>query len=223
MSDDKDAFRTSFVVELAPQEVWEALTRRTVPSEDGALHYVLPGFPSFPPLDVVGASCRLLESEPARLLRVRKDHFPCQGTEIAVELEQASTGTRITVVQSGFGPFLEHAGRDTVFTHGHQIMADFRLYLERGLTVPGTAWGPSLGARIAHTPVGVELEAVEPGGFAASAGMRAGDLLLTLRGLRLHDAQQLWTVLALTAPGSSAEATWARGRQAMSGKASFGT
>ncbi len=71
--------------------------------------------------------------------------------------------------------------------------------------------------------MGIELEAVEKGGFAAAAGMRDGDLLLTLRGLRLHDAQQLFTVLALTEPGSRAEVTWARGREAMRGEASFAT
>jgi hypothetical protein len=51
--------------------------------------------------------------------------------------------------------------------------------------------------------------------------MRVGDLLLTLRGIRLHDLQQLWTVLALTEPGTTAEASWARGREVVFGKATF--
>jgi hypothetical protein len=220
----KDDFEATFVVDLAPDEVWEALTRRTVDGDDatsGEKHYVLPGFPSFPPLSVVGASCTTIEEEAGRLLRVKKDHHPCAGTEIAVRLEQAATGTRVTVVQSGFGPFLDIVGRDTVFSHGSQIIADFRLYLERGVTVPGTAFGRNLGARVRQTPVGLELTGLDPKGFAESAGMRTGDLLLTLAGIRLHDVQQLSTVLALTDAGSSTEATWARGREPMGGKALF--
>ncbi len=222
----KDEFAATFVVDLAPDEVWEALTRRTVGGDHdsgGEVHYVLPGFPSFTPLEVAGASCTPIEMEAPRLLRVKKDHEPCAGTEIAVRLEQAKTGTRVTVVQSGFGPFLEFAGRDTIFTHGDQIMADFRLYIERGLTVPGTAWGRNLGARAKHTPVGLEIVAVDSGGFAETAGIRPGDLLLTLRGIRLHDMQQLWTVLALTEVGANADVTWARGDESMGGKATFTT
>lgn len=218
----KDDFEATFVVDLAPAEVWESLTTRTVKSEaDGEAHYVLPGFPSFEPLPLPGASCSLVEMEAGSLLRVKKDHHPCQGSEIAVRLEQAETGTRVTVVQSGFGPFLDFAGRDTVFGHGYQIVRDFQLYLERGLTVPGTVWGANLGARPKQTPVGLEIEAVDPGAFAETAGLRAGDLLLTLRGIRLHDIQQLSTVLALTEIGTTADVTWARGRESMSGKATF--
>lgn len=219
-----DDFEATFVVDLAPDEVWEALTRRTVEAEpDGAgdVHYVLPGFPSFAALPHPGASCTLIEMDAGRLLRVKKDHEPCAGTEIAVRLEQAETGTRVSVVQSGFGPFLDIVGRDTVFGHGHQIMADFRLYLERGITAPGTVWGANLGARTDSAPVGLEIGRVDAGGFAEAAGLCPGDLLLSLRGIRLHDLQQLWTVLALTEPGTPADVHWARGREPMSGKATF--
>jgi len=218
----KDAFEATFVVELAPPEVWEALTRRTLEDEEErASHTVLPGFPSFPPLEIPGASCTVLEVEEERLLRLRKDHHPCQGTEIAIRLEHADSGTRVTIVQSGFGAFLDIQGRDTVFTHGAQIVRDLRLYIERGVTVPGTAWGVDLGASLAQTPVGLELLEVRPGGFAARGGMKVGDLLLTLRGIRIHDLQQLWTLLALSDPDSPAEVSWARGRQPMTGKATF--
>ena len=218
----KDDFETTFVVDLAPDEVWETLSALTLEvDEDSEVHYVLPGFPSFEALPLPGASCTLVEMEAGRLLRLKKDHHPCAGTEIAVRLEQAETGTRVTVVQSGFGPFLEFAGRDTVFGHGLQIITDFRLFIERGLTVPGTAWGANLGARADQASVGLEIVRVDAGGFAETAGMRVGDLLLTLRGIRLHDLQQLWTVLALTEPGTTAEASWARGRELVFGKATF--
>ncbi len=219
MSDD---FEATFIVELAPKAVWDALTRRTVRKEGADVaHYVLAGFPSFAQLEVPGASCSVLEIEPERLLRLKKDDEPCAGTEIAITLEQSKTGTRVTVVQSGFGPFLEWAGKDTVFGHGHQIVADLRLYIERGLTVPGTNWGAQLGLRAKQTPTGLEVFAVDASSVAEGAGIRVGDLILTLRGIRIHDLQQLWTVLALTDPGSTADLSWARGDDQMSGKATF--
>jgi S1-C subfamily serine protease len=82
-------------------------------------------------------------------------------------------------------------------------------------------WGVSLGARPKQTPVGLEIDGVDAAGFAEKVGLQVGDLLITLRGIRLHDIQQLATVLALTEPGTSAEVSWARGREAMSGKATF--
>ena len=218
----KDDFEATFVVDLAPDEVWETLTRRTLQADPGSeaeVHYVLPGFPSFAPLPLKGASCTLIEMQVGRLLRVRKDHEPCAGTEIAVRLEQAETGTRVSVVQSGFGPFLDIVGRDTVFLHGEQIVNDFRLYIERGLTVAGTAWGANLGARPRQTPVGLEIVAIDPGGFAERAGLQADDLLLTIGGIRIHDLQQLWTVLALIETEKKTEISWARGRESMSGSA----
>lgn len=217
----KDEFEATFVVDLAPKEVWEALTRRTTGGgRADDVHYVLPGFPSLTPLDVPGASCTPLELEEGRLLRVKKDHEPCAGTEIAMTLEDTGTGTRITVVQSGFGPWFFQA-RDAIETHGRQIIADLRLYIERGVTAPGTRFGENLGAQTRHTPVGLEIVAVDAGGFAEQAGLRPGDLLLSLRGIRLHGTEQLWTVLALTEPGRSADVRWVRGSEPMQGRAAF--
>jgi hypothetical protein len=219
----KDGFEATFVVELAPEDVWQQLARRQVEKQDDGSavdQYILPGFPSSAPETMPGARCSVLEVEPGRLLRARKAVDPCSGTEIAVTLQAADTGTRVTIVQSGFGPWLEKV-RDTFGTHWNQIVADFRLYLERGLTVPGTRWGTSLGAYTRQTPTGLEIFHVPAGGFGERAGMRAGDLLLTLRDIRVHDTQQLWTILALTPAGSSGEASWARGREVMKAEATF--
>ena len=71
----KDAFEATLIVDLAPAEVWQALTRRTIGRDgnDSEKHYVLPGFPSIPPLEIEGASCTVLEEQPERLLIVKKD------------------------------------------------------------------------------------------------------------------------------------------------------
>ena len=214
-----DDFEATFVVEIAPRDVWQRLIERTL-DVDGEIHYVIPGFPSMQALPIAGASATPLDVDPERLLRVRKDHWPCEGTEILIELEQASTGTRLRVVQSGFGAFIDFAGRDTVFSHGRQIVNDLRLYLERGVTVPPTVWGVSLGAVPRQTPVGLELERIDTG-FARDAGLEIDDLVLTLRDIRIHDLQQLWTVLALTTVGAEASISVARGREVIETSAVF--
>ena len=218
----EDGFKATFIVELETSEVWETLANRRAErgSADDEIHYVLPGFPSFVPQKMTGASGSLIEIEAGRLLKVRKDDEPCAGTEIAVTLERVDTGTRVTIVQSGFGPWLK-ALHDTIHAHWTQIVSDFRLYIERGLSVPGTKWGVNLGAQTRETPTGLEIVGVDSGGFGESAGLHPGDLLLTVRGLRVHDTKQLWTILALTEQGSSAEITWARARERMSGKGTF--
>lgn len=66
-----DEFEKTFVVEIAPADVWQRLVERTI-DVDGQTHYVLPGFPSMQPLPIDGASCTPIEVETERLLRVRK-------------------------------------------------------------------------------------------------------------------------------------------------------
>ena len=219
-----DEYKTSFVVEAAPQDVWKALTERTLPAQEGddaELHYVLPGFPSLTALALPGASCTPLQVEAGRLLRVRKDHEPCKGTEIAVQLEHAESGTRVTLVQSGFGSFLDIVGKDVVFGHGDQIAADFHIYLERGVIVPGAGWGVSLGATTRQRHSGLEITRVMPGGFAERAGLQPKDLLVSLRGHRVYATAPLWTMLALTDAGTEAEVSFIRGRELMGGRATF--
>jgi len=219
-----DAFKATVVVEVAPAEVWKALTERTLEAAEGEgeSHYVLPGFPSFEPIPMEGASFTPLEVDPGRLLRVRKDHHPCQGTEVAIQLEQAETGTKITIVQSGFdAAFLDFAGRNVVFGHGHQIVADLALYVEHGVFAPGRVWGASLGATTQDRMFGLEVVSVVPDGFAERAGMRPGDLLVSLRDVRVYDIRMLTTLLALTEAGTEAEVAWVRAGKVISSSAKF--
>jgi hypothetical protein len=218
----EDGFEATFVVDLALEDVWQAIT---VPSphtggEAGPMRYLIAGFPAFGADHAPGTLATELEVDPGRLLRVNKDEEPCAGTEIAIVLENADNGTRITVVQSGFGPWLTSV-RDTFEAHWQQIVHDLQLFIERGIRVPGTAWGADLGAMSKQQPLGLEITAVTPGAYAERLGMEAGDLLLTLRNIRVHDTQQLWTILALSAPGDETEASWARGREVRSGSATL--
>ena len=99
-----DKFEATFTVSIAPDVAWSRIARRdlvehekTRDKDATAGQVWLPGFDS---------TAEILESVPGKLLRVRKDHQPCEGTEIVVRLESAGTGTKITVVQSGFGAML---------------------------------------------------------------------------------------------------------------------
>ena len=155
----------------------------------------------------------ILEAEPQTLLRCRKLDMPCAGTEIAVRVEPANAAgwpTRVTLRQSGFGDALP---RDVLEVHWRQIAADFRLYVEREVIVPGMAWGVDLGALFRQTPVGLEVGAVVEGGPADRAGLRGGDLLLTVGPIRVHDLAQLWTVLALLPANREMTLGWTRGRE----------
>ena len=216
----EDGFEATFVVDLVIDEVWEAITSPAphVGAEAEPMRYLIAGFPAFGADHAPGTLATELEVDPGRLLRVHKDEEPCAGTEIAIVLENAETGTRVTVVQSGFGPWLKSV-RDTFEAHWRQIVHDLRLFIERGIRVAGTAWGADLGAMSKQQPLGLEITTVTPGAYAERLGMRTGDLLLTLRNIRVHDSQQLWTILALSTSGDETEASWARGSDVLSGSA----
>ncbi len=151
-----------------------------------------------------GCAAAVLESEPQKLLRCRKLDLPCAGTEITIRVAP----TRVTLSQQGFGDVLP---REILEVHWRQIAADFRLYVEREITVPGTAWGIALDAAVRQTPTGLEVTEVGEGGLGARCGLRVGDLLLTVGPVRVHALAQLWTVLALLPVDGEVGLGWARG------------
>lgn len=208
--------RESFDVEQSLSAVW---ARLLIVDAANANQPRIAGFPSFDGL--AGCCVEIVASEPQKTLRAIKQDAPCAGSKIAIDIGPANAGgwpTRVSVAQSDLPPPMA-AMPDAVLAHWRRIVADFRLYLERQVLVPAAAWGASLGAMTKPTPIGLELSALEPQGYAARCGMREGDLLLTLRGIRVYDIDQLWTVLALSVVGEEAAATWVRqGIQAGSSK-----
>ena len=212
------ALRDSFNVELPLAQVWERL-RLPSPTEPGQCR--IPGFPSID--GQVGCIAAVVASEPLKSLRARKQDAPCTDSDIAIDIGPANASgwpTRVTVAQSNL-PVPMAAMPDMVIGHWRQIVADFRLYLERGVLAPSMAWGASLGAVAEQTPVGVALGPLEEGGFAARCGMTPGDLLLTLRGVRVYAIADLWAVLALSPPTDAANVTWVRDNQTLAASAPF--
>ena len=202
-----EELRETFHVEHPLATVWRRLTI----SEDDA-NCRIPGFPS---VDGAGG-CRatVLRRQPQRELLAVKEDQPCAGSKIRIETGPANASgwpTRVTVAQSEL-PAPMAAMPDAVRAHWHRIVADFRLYLEREVIAPVAAWGPDLGATTEQTPTGLVLAEVAAAGFAHRCGMIGGDLLLTLRGVRIHTIGELWTVLALSQARDATKATWIRDR-----------
>ena len=215
-----DDFEATFVVDVDVNAVWKALARPADPAGDGTRQYLIAGFPAYGHNHDPGALGTEIEAVPGQLLRVRKVEMPCAGTEIAVTLESVEGGTRVTVVQSGFDTwFQRHRGiRDS---HGHQIVSDLRLFIERGVVAPGTNWGTSIGIDHEETGTGCEVLHVSDDSLAARAGVATGDLLLSVAGVRIHDSAQLWTVQSLIRRGEEYEVSWVRGRELVSAKATL--
>ena len=92
------------------------------------------------------------------------------GTEITIRVEPANASgwpTRVHIEQGGFDPSLFPL-KEIFETHWLQIVANFRLYLERRVHAPDNRWGPSLGATVQQTPIGLEIVNIDEGGFAAA-------------------------------------------------------
>ena len=198
--------RETFHVEQPLSTVW----RRLSIGENDATTCRIPGFPSFDGGD--GCRATVLCRQPQRQLIVVKEDQPCAGSKIRIDIGPANAGgwpTRVTVAQSEL-PAPMAAMPDAVYAHWQRIVADFRLYLEREVIAPAAAWGPDFGATTEQTPTGLLLAEVAPNGFAARCGMTTGDLLLTLRGVRIHTIGELWTVLALSQAGEPTKAAWIR-------------
>ncbi len=211
----QDGFKTTFTVDLAPEQVWDAVARPAPGSTtEPAAAYHLPGFE---------ARCVPIEVDPGRVLRVRKDEEPCKGTEIVVVLEAEGSGTRITVVQSGFGPWLPSV-LETFRVVWNLIVADLALYIERRISLKTHLVGAppprvSLGIRTQDRLTGLLVTGVDAGSFGERAGLETGDLMLTLNNVRLLYGMRLVDLARMCAPGNELTAVWARKSETMRGTA----
>jgi membrane-associated protease RseP (regulator of RpoE activity) len=140
--------------------------------------------------------------------------------DTTVTFEAAGTGTRITIVRSGFGDSEDwrHYAESTA-GGWDEMIADLALYLETG--VRGSRHYPfraGLGVTSMPTPAGVRITHVVPGGFAAQAGMLAGDLLLRLNGSPVVNQSQVGFFVREHHAGEDAEVEYARGGEVLRGR-----
>jgi hypothetical protein len=208
-----DRFEATFVVEVSPPAVWQAMTQSAdAPEErrsDSSSFLWFPGFES---------RMEVIESEAERCLRVRKDEQPCKGTEVWVVLEAVERGTCVTVVQSGFGEAFARA-LNSMAIGWDLIVKDLALYLERGVrgNRHRSAWGIGLGCAVDQVPSGLIVTRLARGGCAERTGLTPGDHILAVAGVPVLTERDLAMVMRTCREGTTLEVDWLRGRERLSG------
>jgi uncharacterized protein YndB with AHSA1/START domain len=164
----------------------------------------------------------VLEVRPRQFLRFREGpgHIPGT-TEVAVTFEATTSGTRIHIVHSGFGDSSEWLGKlEAVSLGWSNCLADLSLYLVTGVRRNRMfTWRWSLGAGIENTPAGARVVRIDAGGFAARAGLRFGDYVVSLAGAPIFDLSDLWLMCREHAPGEEIESVVVRGGEVVTARA----
>lgn len=208
-----DGFEATFIVATPREQAWEWLVSAR-PAVEGIGEpregqWWVPG---------VEAPADELEVQPGERLRVRKAVEPCKGTEIVIVFEDEETGTRITFIQSGFGPTFPE--RRAWLTAGwHSILADLVVFFSRGTSLGRhLSWWYGIGCQVAETDEGLVVRDVTPGAFADQAGMRTDDLILQLAGSPVVSVRELAAVMrGPLRTGSTAKARYLRGAEILTG------
>ena len=68
-----------------------------------------------------------------------------------------------------------------------------------------------------ETTAGLEVLKVTPGGFADQAGVRSGDLLLTVGGAAVYTIPELWALMGGRRPGETLTVEYLRGAERLTG------
>jgi hypothetical protein len=120
---------------------------------------------------------------------------------MATTFEATDTGTRVTIVRSGFGE-----GDDfEIFRTSHMLgwregMADLAVYLATGFLARRHLFERcALGIRVLTTDAG--LLVVDGGTF----GLEQGDVIVSINGAAIYGRSDLWLLTRLLEPGSPIE------------------
>lgn len=207
-------YERTFVVAVPVAKAWTAFTE---PQEREAWMGKTPE--GFEPVEVkVGAV------EQDRKLSWSQNQPGLEGSyQTTVTFEDAGSGTRITIVRSGFGDSeaWQHYTQNTA-RGWDEIIADLVLYLETGVRGGRHySFRSSIAATRLQSPQGVRITHVVPGGFAAQAGLRPGDLLLRLNGASIVSGTDVCVIEREHAPGTVVEVEFMRGNKTVSGKAAL--
>lgn len=227
MTGPDDRVEHTFEVAVPVERAWRAFTDGAERSRWEAPEYAIDPRPGgklrwrIPPMDAVDGE--VIEVDPHRRLVMTEGAGVLAGpTRVTVTFESVERGTRITVVQSGFGT---GAGWQDAL-EGHRqgwlwALRDLVLYLETGLAAQRffTHWRCDLGLFLAETYAGLRVTEVAPGGWAEEAGVRVGDLLLLVGGLPVYERTDLWSIQIARGPGERLGVEVARDGSRVSGEA----
>jgi uncharacterized protein YndB with AHSA1/START domain len=208
----------AFVVAVPVERAWKAFTDATELSKWQAPEYDIDPRPggklrwTIPPWDTVDGE--VLEVEPGRRLVIAEGEGVLDGsTRVAITFEAVAAGTRITVVQSGFGTGA--AWQDQLEGHRHgwaRAIRDLVLYLETGVVAERFfhTWHCDLGMFLTETAAGVRVTEVAPGGWAEEAGVDVGDIVLYVGGVPIFERPDLWVFQTNRRPGDHLDIEVAR-------------
>jgi uncharacterized protein YndB with AHSA1/START domain len=206
-------YRRTFVVAVPVTKAWLAFAE---PQQREAWMGT-PPLDQFEPVEI-----KIGTVEPLRRMSWSQSHAGLDGWhETTVTFEEVSSGTRITIVRSGFGEtegwrhFASNTGRGW-----DEMIADLILYLETGVRGERHfSFRSGLGATMLEAGPGVRITHVVPGGFATKVGMQAGDVLLRLNGASVVRLTDVAFVTREHAPGEEVEAEYVHGSAILRGRA----
>ena len=219
-------YERTFSVSVSQERAWRACTH---PDELARWYFTPTGHDGDESrFDLYGTevTVTIFEADRPHRLRYGGSGVPGQlgPSETCMTFEATDTGTRITIVHSGFGDGADWAAAlDAVSRGTDETIADLILYLETGVGFPRHPIERSYhGIRARELAAGLVVHAVDPGAFGARLGLEPGDLLVEVGGAPVFGHRELWTVARATPPGREATATWIRAGELHRGSAILG-
>lgn len=209
----------TFVVAVPVEKAWKAFVDprereawMSPPGRDPIEHpeaqYPADGFPK--------TELKVGDVQEHRRLSWSQGHTMPSGSrgwvETAVTFEAVDTGTRITITRSGFGNSDEWQmfAQSTSLGLDHSLV-DLIAYLETGVNVSRHFSGrSSIGASMLELGRGLQVTKVIPGGFAAEAGLREGDLLISIGGAGTFSRTDVWFFQREHGPGEEFDVAYVR-------------
>jgi uncharacterized protein YndB with AHSA1/START domain len=165
----------------------------------------------------------VLEVDAPRLLRTTMSGGNIPGrVETSTMFDRTLNGSTATMAHRGFGDVVGWERFGGSFAAGwDEATTDLMAYVRTGVKLPRHII--DLRASIAAWPVrkdwGVELAEVFPGGFADKAGMKAGDILLSLDRMGVYQIADIWAFTRARAAGEEVEAAFIRNGETRRGRA----
>lgn len=144
--------------------------------------------------------------------------------EMAVTFAETETGSRITIVRSGFGDddgwLMRATGRLLGWA---DMLHDLEVYFRTGKMLGrlyNRGWGRS-GMQVVEATGGLRVIAVFPGGLAERAGIRSGDMLLRALGAPLVNMSDHWFLESVLPSKADTEFEYLRGAEIRTGSAAL--
>lgn len=140
------------------------------------------------------------------------DAWPTGSASNVLVFEATETGTRIVVTRSGFGGYDPFGVVNESQPLGWlESFHDLAVYLETGVAMRRHLRERSaMGFIVRESEVGLVVVDVPDGSTGAEAGLRPGDLLLSIDGAAVYRRSDMWLLARLYEPGREIEIGYIR-------------